>query len=258
MLSKERQNKIEKMILEKGAVAVSDLVGIFGVSIETVRRDLLSMENKGLLTRVHGGAVANGEMKPFRSLEARNEENVDGKKQLANKACEFISEGDYIAIDTGSTAIFLAEAIKESFSRLTVVTYSLDVFEILRDCGEINVILTGGFFNAAENSFYGNLAIEMFDKLHVQKAFIFPTAISLEFGIGDYQSDFYLVQKKLFEISDKKFILADSSKFEKKALLKVEDMKTEYYYITDSGLSAELEKLYGENGISIFKGGHKR
>ena len=90
------------------------------------------MEKKKILTRVHGGAVLNAEMKPFRSLELRNEENVFAKRELAKKACEFIEEDDYIAIDEGSTAIILAEEIVNRFKSLTVVTYSLDVFEILR------------------------------------------------------------------------------------------------------------------------------
>jgi len=254
MLGSQRQNEIEKILSEKGAVTVADLVEKFSVSIETVRRDLLAMEKKKMLTRVHGGAMLNPEMKPFRSLEMRNEENVEGKRQLAKKACEFIEEGDYIAIDEGSTAIILAEQIKENFKNLTIVTYSLDVFDILRKNVELNVILTGGFFNPHENAFYGNLVLDALDKIHVSKSFIFPTAVSLEFGIGDYHSDLYSIQKKFFEIADKKFILADSSKFEKKALLKVDDMKEEYMYITDSKLPPSLEKLYKENGISVFKG----
>lgn len=257
MLSTQRQNEIEKILNEKGAVTVADLVENFGVSVETVRRDLLTMEKKNLLTRVHGGAVLNAEMKPFLSLEIRNEENVEGKRQLAKKACEFIEEGDYIAIDEGSTAIILAEEIKNRFKNLTIVTYSLDVFQILRENVDLNVILTGGFFNSRENAFYGNLVLEALDKIHVSKSFIFPTAVSLEFGIGDYHSLFYDVQKKFFKIADKKFILADSSKFEKKALLKVDDMGAEYTYITDSNLPASLEKLYKENGIIVFKGDKK-
>lgn len=254
MLGTQRQNEIKKLLNKKGTVTVADLVERFSVSIETVRRDLLTMEKKKLLTRVHGGAVSNAEMKPFHSLKDRNEENVEGKKELAKKACEFINDGDYIAVDAGSTATFLAEEIKNYGKQITVVTYSLDVFEILKNSENVQVILTGGFFKSGENAFYGNLVIDMLQRLHVQKAFIFPTAVSLGFGIGDYQSEFCMVQKELFNISDKIFILADSSKFEKMSLLKVEDMKAEFCFITDSGISDDLVSLYKENGIEIIKG----
>ena len=86
MLSGQRQKEIERILKKKGAVTVADLMGEFGVSIETVRRDLLFMEKVGTLTRVHGGAVLNAEMKPFHNLETRNAENVAGKRKLAIKA----------------------------------------------------------------------------------------------------------------------------------------------------------------------------
>lgn len=256
MLAKERQSKIQRMLQKDGAVTTSNLVALFDVSVETIRRDFLTMEQNGLLTRVHGGAVANGEMKPFADLAHRNLEFGDQKKELAATAARFVNDGDYIAVDAGSTAIAFAEALKERCSDLTIVTYSSDVFEILRNHKNFSVILCGGHYKKNENSFFGNLTLEMLERLHVQKAFVFPSAISLEFGICDYQQDFYLLQKKLLAISDSIFILADSSKFEKKALMKLDDMRPEYTYITDSRLSGELKNIYEENNLKIFNGGN--
>ncbi len=255
MLARERQSRIRNMLQTDGAVTTSNLVELFNVSVETIRRDFLVMEQSGLLTRVHGGAVVNGEMMPFRDLAHRNLESSDQKKELSRIAAEFVCEGDYIAVDAGSTAISFAEALKERFTRLTVVTYSSDVFEILRNHKEISVILCGGHYMREENSFFGNLTLEILGKLHVQKAFVFPSAVSLEFGICDYQQDFYLLQKKLLAISDSIFILADSSKYEKKALMKLDDMCPEYTYITDSQLSEKLKNIYTENNLRVYNGG---
>ena len=143
MLARERQSRIRNMLQTDGAVTTSNLVELFNVSVETIRRDFLVMEQSGLLTRVHGGAVVNGEMMPFHDLAHRNLESSDQKKELSRIAAEFVCEGDYIAVDAGSTAISFAEALKERFTRLTVVTYSSDVFEILRNHKEISVILCG-------------------------------------------------------------------------------------------------------------------
>lgn len=255
MLARERQSRIRNMLQTDGAVTASNLVELFNVSVETIRRDFLVMEQSGLLTRVHGGAVVNGEMMPFHDLAHRNLEFSDQKKELSRIAAEFVTEGDYIAVDAGSTAISFAEALKERFTRLTVVTYSSDVFEILRNHKEISVILCGGHYMREENSFFGNLTLEILGKLHVQKAFVFPSAVSLEFGICDYQQDFYLLQKKLLAISDSIFILADSSKYEKKALMKLDDMCPEYTYITDSQLSEKLKNIYTENNLRVYNGG---
>ena len=94
----------------------------------------------------------------------------------------------------------------------------------------------------------------MLKNLHMQKAFVFPSALSLEYGICDYQEDLYPIQKQLIQSSDDIFVLADSSKFEKKALLKVEEMKKTYTYVTDSDLPEELLQLYRENDRIIYKG----
>ena len=251
ILAKERQRHIEEFLRKDGAVNTSKLVEEFQVSIETVRRDFLAMEQAGILNRVHGGAVAVGGMQTFHELQTRNEEHSSGKQELAGYACQFIQEGDYLALDAGSTSPHLAEMLKRKYNRLTVVTYSSDVYEILRDNPGIQVILCGGYYMPGERAFYGSFTLEMLNKLHVQKAFICPSAISLEHGICDFQQDIYLLQQKLLEISDHIYILADSSKYEKRGLLKLDEMNPEYHYITDSGLSPELKRIYLENQMQV-------
>ncbi len=252
MFAKERQDKIYEIIKNNGAVTTSALVQLFGVSIETVRRDLLEMERHGLLSRVHGGAVAAGDMKPYLNLNERNKEFTEQKRFLALKASEFISDGDIVGIDSGSTAISFSEILKEKFSNLTVITNSLDVFNILNN--SFFVILCGGYYLPNEKAFYGSLALRMLNNLHMQKAFIFPSAVSLEFGICDYQKDLNQIQEQMIKSSDEVFILADSSKFEKKALLKLDSMKPEYRYITDCNINSELKKLYKEHNINLYIG----
>ncbi len=252
LFAKERQDKIYELILKNNAVTVSNLVEKFNVSIETVRRDLLEMEKAGILNRVHGGAVAKTGMGGFSVLSQRNTEHADQKTALSLKACEFINEGDIIAVDAGSTATFFAEALKKNFSKLTVITHSLDVFDILKAHKDFSVILCGGHFIKEENTFYGPLTVSMFSSLYAQKAFIFTSAVSLEHGICDFREEFYESQKALLACADEIFILADSSKYEKKALLKLSDMKNEYIYITDSNLPQELKDLYKENDIKIY------
>ncbi|MBO5453279.1 MAG: DeoR/GlpR transcriptional regulator [Clostridia bacterium] len=252
MFANERQNKICEILDKKGAVTTSALMERFNVSIETVRRDLLQLEQQKLLKRVHGGAVANTRMKPFFTLEERNSELNDEKKELSLAAINFIEENDCIFVDTGSTAIYFSEALKEMFSSLTVVTHSADVFDILKNHKNFSVILTGGHYNKEEKSFYGTLALDMLSNICVNKAFICPSAVSLSYGICDYEHELCTIQKFVIQNTDLVYILADSSKFEKKALIKTSDMKKEYIYITDSNLSEEIKRLYKENDINVI------
>ncbi len=254
MLAKERQNQICEILKKNGTVETAKLAEMFHVSVETIRKDLLAMEQNGRLTRVHGGAVEKVAMKPFKELKERNKEFGKQKHELSIKAAGFISEGDILGIDSGSTAISFAEVLKEKFSKLTVVTHSMDVFEILSNHKDFSVILCGGHYLREENAFYGELTINMLNSLHIQKAFIFPSAISLEYGIYDYQKDLYQMQKQMMQSSDEIYILADSSKFEKTALLKLANMNPEYIYITDYSLQDEIVNLYKENDIKIYLG----
>lgn len=252
MLASQRQDQIHKLIKTQGAVTVASLVEHFGVSVETIRRDLLTMEKAGLLRRVHGGAVAITEMMPFHPLEHRAHAQNAQKEALARTAASLVQDGDYIAIGTGSTPMYLAQELKAKKHNLTVVTYSLDVFEILRDAPDFRLILVGGQFYPEENTFHGQLTLDTLEHLHVQKAFVFPFSISLEHGIGGYHETLCSLQKKLLQRCDQAYILADSSKFEHTALFKVAPMRPEYIYVTDPELPEALQQLYTENGIAVI------
>lgn len=247
MFAKERQENISKIIKQHGSVTTMELIERFGVSTETIRRDLQEMEKNRLLQRVHGGAIAIGEMKPFMELTDRLKENDTQKKELSIVAAAMVNNGDVIGIDAGSTALHFVQALKEHLTRLTVVTYSLDVFQALNGFADFQVILCGGHFYQKEKSFYGPLALDTLKQLHVQKAFVFPLAVSMQYGICDHTKECMEMQRQLIDCADSVYVLADSSKFERKELLKVSDMQKKYIYVTDSGLRAGLAAVYKEN-----------
>lgn len=252
MLAKERQDRIRALLNEKGSITTSELMELFCVSIETVRRDLLTMEQSGVLQRVHGGAVSSGGVVPFRELHSRMQDNVPQKQQLCRVAASFVEEGDTIAIDAGSTAVVFAQELKARANRVTVVTYSLDVFELLRGHREFQVILCGGTYMPQENILSGPLALNMLSMLHVSKAFLFPTAVSLHHGICNHIPECYAIFRAMKQAADQCFILADSSKFERTDLLKQDDMLPDYIYITDPALPDRMKKLYEENHLTIL------
>lgn len=144
MLSQERQQHIKEEIEKHGAVTTAALMEHFGVSVETVRRDLLNLERDGFLKKVHGGAVRFEQMRSFHKLSKRLEENNNEKKQLARTAMRYINENDVIGIDSGSTAVCLAREIRGKFSSLTVITHSLGVFSQLQDDANIRLICAAG------------------------------------------------------------------------------------------------------------------
>lgn len=257
MFAKERQSKITEILNAKQSVTTAQLLKEFDVSVETVRRDLLEMEKEGKLVRVHGGAIKVGEMKKFSDLSHRLEENINEKEELCRIAAKTIQDGDIIYIDSGSTAVHFSQIIKKTFAKLTIVTHSIDVFEILSEKDGFEVILCGGFFNKSEKAFYGKLVVDTIKNLNVKKAYIFPSAISLNKGVGDFCQELLVVQQAIMEQSEMIYFLADSEKFEKQGFLKLCDMTTGYTFITDSGLNDSCRELYNENNIKILTGEDK-
>lgn len=251
MLLQERQQYIAKQIEKYGAVTTAELMNKFNVSIETVRRDLIVLENEGILKKVHGGAVRNQAPSIFRDLNVRKEEHDIRKSMLAKTAVKMINEGDVVGIDTGSTAICLAHEIKKTFEKLTVITHSLDVFEILCNTGN-NVILCGGTYMPSERSFYGVHTTTVIERLFIPKLFLCPSAISIKYGICDWVEELLAVQMSMIKRSDKVYVIADSSKYETKALIKIDDVSPRYTFITDNELSDTVKQLYAENGINII------
>ncbi len=251
MFAKERRNKILDLLYTKGAVTSSELMDFFDVSIETVRRDLLELEKQGKISRVHGGAMLVSEMKKFIDLPSRIEDNKDNKIALCETAVMFVKDNDIIAVDSGSTAIYFAHALKKRNLKLTVITHSVDVFEILNNEEKINVILCGGHYLKKEKAFYGTLTLDMLSRLHAGKAFLFPSAISVNRGIMDFNNELAQVQERMLYTADKVYFLADSDKFEKSALIKICDMSSNHIYITDSNFNMNYKTIYSNAGYNV-------
>lgn len=253
MFADERKAQIADMLKKHSSVTTSELTELFQVSVETIRRDLEYMEGQGQLKRVHGGAISVGRLQNYTRLSGRLGEHQPQKRDLALRACSYITEGDFIALDAGSTTFELAVILGERFRRLTVLTHSLEVANILSGKENIRVILAGGFYLPEEKCFCGYLTLDMVHQLHVSKCFIAPSAISLNFGISDHMQEMIAVQRAFLEISDQAYILADSSKFEACAPLKICDLAPELICVTDSGLSDEVLEAYRKASVNIIR-----
>lgn len=255
MFAEERHEKIAKMLDESRNIKVSELVEMFGVSIETIRRDLVYLEAQGILKRVHGGAVGAARNSGFAELDQRLTEHHEEKVQMAKYAAGFIRENDCIAIDSGSTAVELAKVIATMKKSLTIVTHSIEVFDLLKNVDHFKVILLGGQYYQKEKAFYGPLLLEILEKIHVNISFVFPSAISLEYGIEDYILEMIPVQQGYMRIADRYFVVADHSKFEMRAFASLSKDLERGTIITDDRLPDEIYTSYIDRSIHLLRCG---
>ena len=254
MLAIERQRVIENLVQEAGSVTISELTTMFGVSSETIRKDLLALERSGILHRTHGGAVSAKKTGALLPLQARKTDHLQEKRELCEYAIRYIQDGDVIAIDEGSTALELAKLIACTFTKLTIVTASLDVFEILAKNQGFELILCGGIFDREERAFVGRVTVSTIEQFWFDKCFLCPSGISLEHGIMDYLADMVDVQYAYRKHSAEVYVLAYSDRFEQPARMKLGEVNPEYTYITDSHLKQEIAERYAEKKIQIKKG----
>lgn len=253
MLANQRREQIAEYVRKNGAITVSYIMNTYKVSTETVRKDLNELEKLNLLQRVHGGAVAKNKVQHYKILSDRLDENKGRKAELALVAAKLICENDVVAIDAGSTAVEVANAIKNTIRNITVVTYSLEIFEMFSNDPDYKAILIGGEYLAKEKAFYGSLAEETVEKLNFDKAFVFPAAVSVSGGASDYMTEFHNIQKAYIKNSRKVYFLADSTKFETTAFMKLWDLSG-YTIITDSELDDGIFDRYTEHGIQVLRG----
>ncbi|WP_202077826.1 DeoR/GlpR family DNA-binding transcription regulator [Caldalkalibacillus salinus] len=245
MLVAERYEKIVQLVDEKGSIRVSELSEIFGVTEETVRRDLDNLEKEGRLRRSHGGAVSVKDKQSEIPYFEREIKNVDEKQKIAQEAVHHIQENDRIILDASSTAWYMAKALPDI--PLTVLTNSIKVAMELSHKAKIEVISTGGSLSKKSLSYIGPLAERSLDLYHVDKTFVSCQGVHIERGISESNELQARLKQKMIELADQVILLADYSKFGVQSFTQVTDWTHIDTLITDARTKQEdlqaLEEL---------------
>lgn len=258
MLAKQRYAKILDIINESGVVYTTELVKIINVSSETIRKDLKYLDEKGYISRVHGGAVAinNNPIdeieKQYIDFEKRQNLYIDRKISIAKRAAELVQEGQSVALDPGTSNFELAKILKEKFNRLTIVTNSLKNALEFADKSTFTVIVTGGVLMADEYSFVSDFSSLILDKLNIDVMFLTVSGISSFAGFTDQRIDEVLVQNKMRSVSQKVIALADSSKFGKASLVRICGLEDVDTIITDSEIDNSIKDEIINNGVPVI------
>lgn len=253
MLQEQRHQMIESFLKQQKAAKASELATLLDVSIDTVRRDLEVLENKGNVKRVHGGAVLiqNTDNVVNKLFNEREVKNLEKKQEVASLAIELIEEGQAIALNGGTTTIEVAKALVERFKRLTIITNDLRILSILGSNRHFNVILTGGFYNPEEYTLYGKQCEEILSNFNIDIAFITVNALSLEHGLTDFRMHEVGVIQTIMSRTKYKVVVADSSKFETSSYINICPLKDIDLLVTDSSLSSNMVEEYSKQGIRI-------
>ncbi len=250
MLAKERKRQIKNLLLEKKYVTVTELSDLFGVSTETVRRDLKELETEGYAEKSYGGAVLKEHVSHTFNYDSLANVLVESKKQMAGYAGRLIYPGDTIFIDFSTTCSCLSEYLHDM--PLTVMTNSLKVIEDLKDRPEIRLFFTGGTWNADNNAFTGPSAVRNIEFFHLDKAFISSRALSMDRGLSDNTEDEAALRRAAIENANQVYVLADHSKLGRNSFVSTADFSGVTAVITDLPLSLEWKEFLDERNIRHY------
>jgi DeoR/GlpR family transcriptional regulator of sugar metabolism len=246
-LKSERQDSILKEVLRRGPVSIGDLAAFLQVSEITVRRDLDELHANGSLERVRGGARPLSPRDPEPPIVTRLLSQANEKQAIGQAAVELISDGDVIALESGSTTLEFARAIaRHSWHNLQVVTNGHLISEILMRVPGVQLVCIGGYFKPEEMCTFGVLAEDMLSRMRFNKLFIGCRGIDPEGGITtDLQSETEVFTvRAMAAAADQLIILADHTKFGHKFLLRALSIAKVDIVITDPLTPAPiLDKL---------------
>lgn len=232
MLALERRNSILEKLQEEKRVVVNELSQQFGVSEETIRRDLEKLEKEGLATKSYGGAVLNDSTSIDMPFNVRKKANTAGKQKVAELIASIIHDGDHIMLDASSTSVFIAKAIKDK-SNLTVITNSIEILIELSDVSDWNIICSGGSLREGYLALIGPKTVEGLTRFNVDKAFFSCKGIDMQKGITDGNEMFSQVKQIMMDSAKETILAVDSSKFDKVAFSKLCDLKEMSAVYTD-------------------------
>lgn len=244
MKSTLRQQEIIARIPYNGYVLVKDLSGIFNVTEETIRRDLQKIcDSNPSIQKVHGGVyrVAKDDSvvpQAFRKVLLTQE-----KSKFAEFCTSFIKSEDCIMMDSSTTVLFVARALKEKNINPLIVTNSLQIAQLFTDDEQAKVILVGGRLRKTNESLTGQFAIDMISRYCADYALISPTYIDLTFGATDNYDGEANVRKAMMNYSKKRILIADHTKFgatSKNRIANIEDFDA---VITDKETPTEWIKF---------------
>ncbi|NCC08128.1 MAG: DeoR/GlpR transcriptional regulator [Clostridia bacterium] len=251
MLAQERRNHILERLQEEKSVVVGELSQRYGVSEETIRRDLDKLEKDGYAIKSYGGAVVNQNVSIDMPFNVRKKRNVVGKQKIAEIVSEMIDDGDHIILDASTTAVFIAKAIKDK-KNLTIITNSIEIMIELSDVPDWNIISTGGSLREGYLALVGPRVVEGLRTYHVEKAFISCKGADLESGFTDSNEDFALTKRVMLSRAKEKVMVVDSSKIDTVAFAHIGDLDDVDAVVTDNKPSKKWLDYFKENEIKCY------
>lgn len=242
-LAARRQNEIVARLRSADTVGVGELAAAFGVSHETIRRDLKALATEGQLDLVHGGAVRRG----GRTVEPEPDENSAAKTAIARTAAALVSDGATVLLDAGTITAAIAH---ELFGRsgLTICTNSPAHAHVL--CRSSRVFLLGGEVDATRIATFGVEAITALDNFRVDIAFVSTEGFAEDGAATDLSREAAELHARMM-LSGRSYVVADQSRFGRRTPFRIANFDKVAGLIVDRAPDAALAEAWSSRGLNV-------
>ncbi|MEM9131777.1 MAG: DeoR/GlpR family DNA-binding transcription regulator [Actinomycetota bacterium] len=250
LFQQERQREIISVTMENGRAEVAELADRFGVTTETIRRDLSELQKRKLLRRVHGGAV------PWESpvfeplLSVRNKKNDDEKRRLAVAAIDELPDSGTIIIDSGSTLTRFARTIT-GIHTLQVVTNSLTVAHCLAEHDSLDVIVIGGKVRKNTQAMVDSNAVAAVEPMRADTLFISSDAATPQTGLTTPYPEEAALKSAMIRAARRVVALVDHSKFNADHFMRFARWSDIDVLITNSELDPRITEEIEATGTTV-------
>lgn len=253
----DRATQILHLLLQKGEGSIDELAVAVGASTASVRRDLIKLEERGLVNRTHGGAEVAGKMgyAPFRfdaAFPLREERFADEKRRIALAAAAMVSEGDTIALSPGTTTTQVARNLRHR-EGIHIVTSAVNIGMELSSLPNINVTLTGGTIRwPGSFSMVGATAFDSLQRLFYEKVFMGACGIHPQHGITVIESDEALILNEMVKHAKHVIAVADASKLGMISAMQVCSSNQIHTIITDDSADIAVIEAFQSQDIRVI------
>jgi DeoR family fructose operon transcriptional repressor len=227
MITEERYRIILEELDKSGIVKVKDIMDLTDSSESTIRRDLNTLEKKGKLIRIHGGATMGGKFEE--AMDKKSLQHVNEKELIARNAASLVRNGECIFLDAGSTTFRMIKHLEGK--DIIVVTNGISHLDELARYG-IRAYLTGGMIKFTTKALVGKDVVRFLKEYNFDRCFLGVNSVDLKKGFTTPDPDEAYVKETAKEVSRKVYVLADSTKFDKITFAKFAEI-SECTIITD-------------------------
>ena len=216
MLPEERHNMIVQMVNETGSVNVKELSARFNVTEDSIRKDLTSLQRKGLLRKTYGGALKIEDNSQEQYVAQRKGKYVLDKQKIAKKIVRMLKDGDLIFLDISTTNIEVAKLLKTAGKSLTIVTNMIDVMNIMVGDEHNKLIFIGGTFTEGRDGFVGTSANREISRYNFDKSFLGVVGVNAEKNaVSTYTLDDAATKEVIVKCSKQAYMILETRKLSK-------------------------------------------